>query len=114
MDALIILGNQLFQDHHINKYKKNHFIYMAEDKSLCTYVKHHKQKIYYFLASMREYRDYLIKKNYKISYSEIENSIQSENYFDNLILFITENNIKKIRIFEIEDKLFENKFIKFV
>ena len=65
MDALIILGNQLFQDRHLNKYKNNHFIYMAEDKSLCTYVKHHKQKIYYFLASMREFRDNLIKKKFK-------------------------------------------------
>lgn len=114
MNALIILGNQLFQDRYLNKYKNNHFIYMAEDKSLCTYVKHHKQKIYYFLASMREFRDNLIKKKFKISYSEIENSIQSKNYFDNLTSFIKKNNIKKIRIFEIEDKLFENKFIKFV
>ena len=114
MNALVILGNQLFQDHHINKYRNNHIIYMAEDKGLCTYVKHHKQKIYYFLASMREYRDYLVEKNYKLKYSGIENSIESKNYFDNLILFITKNNIKKIRIFEIEDKLFENKFLKFV
>ena len=114
MNALVILGNQLFQDHHINKYRNNHIIYMAEDKGLCTYVKHHKQKIYYFLASMREYRDYLVEKNYKLKYSGIENSIKSKNYFDNLILFITKNNIKKIRIFEIEDKLFENKFLKFV
>ena len=73
MDALVILGNQLFQDHHINKYRNNHIIYMAEDKGLCTYVKHHKQKIYYFLASMREYRDYLVEKNYKLKYSGIEN-----------------------------------------
>ena len=52
---LIVLGNQLFD-------KSNHpqeisDIFMCEDFDLCTYEKHHKKKISFFLTSMREYRD---------------------------------------------------------
>ena len=114
MNAFIILGNQLFSYDHINRFKKDHIFYMAEDKGLCTYIKHHKQKIYYFLASMREYKEYLTKKGYEINYFKIDDTIKNKNYFDNLISFIKKKNIKKIRLFEIEDKLFENSFLKFV
>ncbi len=114
MNAFIILGNQLFDNSHINKFKNDHTVYMAEDKSLCTYLKHHKQKIYYFLASMREYKDHLIGKGYNVDYYTIEKTIKNKNYFDNLFYFIKKNQIKRIRLFEIEDKLFENSFLKFV
>ena len=55
---LIILGNQLFP---IEKIKKVDFtyIFMKEDIGLCTYVKHHKQKILLFLSSMRSFADEL-------------------------------------------------------
>jgi deoxyribodipyrimidine photolyase-related protein len=36
---------------------------MAEDNGLCTYEKHHKQKILLFLSSMRSYADSLKKIN---------------------------------------------------
>ncbi|MAV82784.1 MAG: cryptochrome/photolyase family protein [Pelagibacteraceae bacterium] len=114
MNALVLLGNQLFDNKFINKFKNSHLIYMAEDISLCTYVKHHKQKIYYFLASMREYRDLLNKKGYKLFYSELKDSVKTKSYFDNLLKFIKKNNIYEISVFEIEDKLFESNFLKFL
>ena len=68
-ELLIILGNQLFP---INKLKtigcKN--IFMAEDIGLCTYIKHHKQKIAFFLTAMRDYRDELSANQYNVFYIE--------------------------------------------
>ena len=38
---------------------------MAEDYQLCTYEKHHKQKILFFLSSMRSYAEGLKKVSLK-------------------------------------------------
>ena len=55
MKLFFILGNQLFPTKYIDRFKKDHTFFMAEDKGLCTYEKHHKQKILLFLSSMRSY-----------------------------------------------------------
>ena len=65
---LIVLGNQLFD-------KSNHpqeisDIFMCEDFDLCTYEKHHKKKISFFLTSMREYRDEMTDSGYKLHYKD--------------------------------------------
>ena len=54
----VILGSQLF-DPKILKKNGCGEVFMAEDFGLCTYFKHHKLKLYLFLAGMREYRDEL-------------------------------------------------------
>ena len=71
-ELLIILGNQLFP---INKLKTIGCgnIFMAEDIGLCTYIKHHKQKIAFFLTSMRDYRDELSANQYNVFYQENHN-----------------------------------------
>ena len=61
-EAFVVLGNQLFDKKYLSSFKNNCHFFMQEDMGLCSYFKHHKQKIYYFLASMREYHDNL-KKN---------------------------------------------------
>ena len=71
VDLHLVLGNQLFPISNVSKINPTK-IFMREDYGLCTYYKHHKQKIYYFLASMREYRDYLSLNDFKISYIELE------------------------------------------
>ena len=38
------------------------YVFMREDMGLCTYEKHHKQKIVLFLSAMRSYRDELRKR----------------------------------------------------
>jgi deoxyribodipyrimidine photolyase-related protein len=48
MKLFFILGNQLFPTKYIDRFKKDHTFFMAEDKGLCTYEKHHKQKILLF------------------------------------------------------------------
>ena len=40
----VVLGNQLFPIKHLMEIKAKN-IYMREDVGLCTYEKHHKQKI---------------------------------------------------------------------
>ena len=60
-NIFIILGNQLFNP-FFSKFKKDHIFYLSEDFRLCTYEKHHKQKILLFLSAMRSFRDELKKK----------------------------------------------------
>ena len=68
MKLFFILGNQLFPTKYLDRFKKDHLFFMAEDKGLCTYEKHHKQKILLFLSSMRSYADGLRKNKFKLDY----------------------------------------------
>ena len=65
-ECFVVLGNQLFDKKYLTEFKNSCDFFIQEDMGLCSYFKHHKQKIYYFLASMREYRDYLKKNNFKV------------------------------------------------
>ena len=72
--AFIILGNQLFPKEHLKDHKEDH-IFMAEDLGLCTYEKHHKQKILLFLSSMRSYSEELKKAKFNITYYDVLHSL---------------------------------------
>ena len=63
MKLFFILGNQLFPANYLSRFKNDHLFFMAEDLGLCTYERHHKQKILLFLSSMRSYADNLKKIN---------------------------------------------------
>ena len=107
----VILGNQLFDPKILKKNKCNE-VFMAEDYELCTYFKHHKLKLYLFLAGMREYRDELNKESIYVNYFELPSRKKNESYVNFLIKFLKDKKIKEINIFEIEDKGFENQFLK--
>jgi deoxyribodipyrimidine photolyase-related protein len=62
---------------------------MAEDNGLCTYEKHHKQKILLFLSSMRSYADSLKKSKYNLDYLKIEDEDFKDDYFKKLKKIIT-------------------------
>ena len=113
MKLFFILGNQLFPTKYIDRFKKDHTFFMAEDKGLCTYEKHHKQKILLFLSSMRSYADSLKKNKFKLEYSKIEDKEFSEDYLKKLKKIITQKKIKEVSSFEIEDKPFEKKISTF-
>ena len=68
MKLFFILGNQLFPLNYLDKFKKDHLFFLAEDYELCTHEKHHKQKILLFLSSMRSYLDRLRKDKFKTEY----------------------------------------------
>ena len=57
---------------------------MAEDNGLCTYEKHHKQKILLFLSSMRSYADKLKKNKFKLEYKKIEDKEFKDDYLKKL------------------------------
>ena len=113
MKLFFLLGNQLFTEKYLEKFKKDHFFFMAEDYELCTYEKHHKQKILLFLSSMRSHADRLKKNKFKIEYSPITDKSFNLNYVDKLRKIIKSKKITEISCFEIEDKFFENKISQF-
>ncbi len=102
-DLHIVLGNQLFPIDQIKKIQPTK-VFMREDMGLCTYERHHKHKIILFLSAMRSYRDELKKNKIDIEYQEL--GYDSYTYEDSLIKYIKENDIRKISIWEIEDKWF--------
>jgi len=110
---LIILGNQLFP---INKLKTTgcNNIFMAEDIGLCTYVKHHKQKISFFLTAMRDYRDELSANQYNVYYEEIDSKYQKLSYIEKLDKVINQQDINEVKFYEIADKLFRNELINYL
>ena len=87
---------------------------MAEDKGLCTYEKHHKQKILLFLSSMRSYADALRKNKFKLDYFKIEDKEFNDDYLKKLKKIIIQKKVKEISSFEVEDKFFEKKISQFL
>ena len=76
MKLFFILGNQLFPLKYVDRFKKDHSFFMAEDYGLCTYEKHHKQKILLFLSSMRSYADMLkVRINIKLNILKLKTKI---------------------------------------
>ena len=109
MKLFFILGNQLFPLNYLEKFKKDHLFFLAEDYELCTYEKHHQQKILLFLSSMRSYLDRLKKDKFKTEYLDINNKSFKSSYTDKLKTLLKSKKINEITSFEIEDKFFENK-----
>lgn len=113
--ATLILGNHLFAPEYFLPYKNGPF-FMAEDHQLCTHFRYHKHKILLFLIGMRRFRDQLRKEGFNVHYEEFPVKLPSnnkQNYCFRLRRFISDNKIKKIRVFEIEDKFFEEVITKF-
>ena len=86
---------------------------MAEDYQLCTYEKHHKQKILLFLSSMRSHAESLKKEKFKLDYIKIEDKEFKDDYLKKLKKIISSKKIKEISSFEVEDKFFEKKISQF-
>ena len=106
--GFLALGNQLFSKEHIKDYKEHHF-FMAEDYGLCTYEKHHKQKILLFLSAMRSYAEELSAAKYQVTYYDCNHPLFKKNYETKLLEFIKKNSIKEMFSFEVEDKFLEQR-----
>ena len=114
MKLFFILGNQLFPLKYLDRFKKDHIFFMAEDNGLCTYEKHHKQKILLFLSSMRSHADSLKRDKFKLEYTKIEDKEFKDDYLKKLKKVIISKKIKEISSFEVEDKFFEKKINQFL
>ncbi len=113
MKLFFLLGNQLFSEKYLEKFRKDHIFYMAEDYQLCTYEKHHKHKILLFLSAMRSHADKLKKNKFKIEYSSIEDQAFKLDYLEKLKKILKAKKINEVSSFEIEDKFFEKKITNF-
>ena len=110
-NLLVILGNQLFPLEYISQLNINK-VYMKEDIELCTYFKHHKMKLTLFLTAMRDYRDLLKKNDFEVHYKPLKiGQKTNSNYIDDLKIFLKENNINRLYVYDIVDKFFERKFL---
>ncbi len=106
----LILGNQLFNLKFLEKFRDDHIFFISEDYGLCTYFKHHKQKILLFLSAMRSYSDELKKNSFSLIYKSITEKDFKTDYMKKLNEVIENQNITEIALFEIEDKPFEKLF----
>lgn len=111
MQALLILGNQLFTPSELRRRlspTQKPIIFMREDHELCTHFKYHKHKIILFLAAMRHYAVELRENGFQVHYEELD-SRKGTTYEEALTDFLASKNISEVFYFEIEDKFFEKR-----
>lgn len=109
--GLLILGNQLFPPAEFDEHDDLP-VFMAEDLGLCTYVRHHQQKLVLFLASMREYADGLSERGFNVDYRMLDPD-DGSSYEDKLATFIENHSIDELLHFEVEDHFFEKRLKDF-
>ena len=107
----MVLGNQLFPPERL-KGCRDAVVFMAEDIGLCTYVKHHQQKIVLFLAAMRSYADELRATGFEVRYFSMDADDDSS-YEDKLDRVVAELDCRELLHFEVEDKPMEGRLIDF-
>ena len=100
---LLILGNQLFAAGHLPPADATP-VFMAEDIGLCTYEKHHQQKIVLFLAAMRSYADELREAGYDVHYEQLDES-DTRPFAEKLLAHMQSRQDSELQHFEIEDKV---------
>ena len=116
-DVFVILGNQLFPFAHLKPHRDARF-FMAEDLGLCTYVKHHQQKITLFLAAMRAHADDLRSHGLDVHYEKLDDQDRGDiqtKYETKLARFLDDEatDARRLVMFEIEDKFFEKRMTEF-
>jgi deoxyribodipyrimidine photolyase-related protein len=114
MNALLVLGNQLFDPAALEgKLPEDSLeVFMREDFELCTYYRFHKHKIVFFLAAMRTYADELENSGFKVHYEQLDSG--SGAYEKNLGEWLKKKKIEKVFFFEIEDKFFEKRILNLI
>jgi len=108
---LLILGNQLFAPEHLPRPEQQR-VFIAEDHGLCTYEKHHQQKIVLFLAAMRAYADELATAGYDVHYASLDDA-PGKSYTDKLAAAFEASGDDELVHFEIEDKPMERQIMEF-
>jgi len=106
---LVVLGNQLFAPEHLPS-PETARVFMAEDMGLCTYERHHQQKIVLFLASMRAYARELEEAGYHVDYIRLDPD-DTRSYEDKLAGSLRDQD--ELIHFEIEDKPMERRIAEF-
>ena len=108
---LLVLGNQLFKPDCLPP-PSEVTVFIAEDLGLCTYVKHHQQKIVLFLAAMRAYADELKEHGYTVHYEHLRPD-DTRSYEEKLREALPVFDVSRLLHFEIEDKPMEARVVSF-
>lgn len=108
---LVVLGNQLFPPDRLRDYR-DCVVFMAEDTGLCTYVRHHQQKIVLFLAAMRSYADELREAGFDVRYFALDEDGDA-GYEEKLGRVVADLDCNELVHFEVEDKPMERRLIAF-
>ena len=107
---MVVLGNQLFPPDCLDDCR-DAVVFMAEDVGLCTYVRHHQQKIVLFLAAMRSYADELREAGFDVRYFPLD--ADEGSYEDRLACVVDELGSTELVHFEVEDKPMESRLVDF-
>jgi len=112
----VVLGNQLFPPATLRDEDRGLPVFMAEDLGLCTYTRHHKQKIALFLAAMRSHADDLRQRGVAVHYQKLDEQqgpdLQTK-YETKLERYLDGRDVRELVIHEIEDKFFERRIEAF-
>lgn len=109
--GVLILGNHLFPLSELSAYAAMP-VFMSEDWELCTYTRHHQQKLVLFLAAMREYADELTKHGFAVNYHRLEDTDKAP-YEKRLASFVKYQKLTELVHFEIEDHFFAERIDAF-
>lgn len=108
----LILGDQLFDREHLRGWEGSS-IFMCEDWELASRVRHHKMKIAFFFTAMRQHACDLREAGWAVEYREIEGPDARAPFEEKLADFLNMVGAKTLRVFEIEDKYFEQRIRAF-
>lgn len=110
MNVICILGNQLFSPKLLPlKPSAKTWVFMREDRALCTHFRYHKHKIIFFLSAMRKYAKELRDAGYQVHYEKLG---ESEDSFESRLTgFLALKKCRSLDMFEIEDKFFETSIL---
>jgi len=105
VSLFVILGNHLFPWKHLSSHRNAVFV-MFEDRELCTYVRHHQQKIVLFLAAMRGYADELRGRGVDLRYVSADDPRFEWTYEKKLDAILDQTAADELISFEVEDRFF--------
>ena len=108
---VLLLGNQLFAPETLRAWRDTP-IFMAEDVGLCTYVRHHQQKLVLFLASMRAHAAALREAGFEVDYRDLDHGGERP-YEEKLLEALRASGADTLVHFEIEDRFFEARIAAF-
>ena len=103
-DLFLVFGSHLFDPSYLKPFKQNCRVYLAEDEGLCTHYRYHKHKLIFFLAAMRHYRKELEDAGFEVSYDELPQRKENEDFCEAVRQQIIQNGSQKLYSYRIEDK----------
>ncbi len=103
-ECILLLGDNLFSG--LSHLPPNAVVFMREDLFLCTRMRHHKQKIVFFLSSMRHFRDELVASGRTVVYQELNVGSPSMNIFEAFSAFCAGAGTERVHLYEPNDAYF--------